>query len=277
MKLLFGTAGVPLSATSRTTESGIQKINELGLDCMELEFVRGVKMGSEKAQVVRKIADNLGVQLTVHSPYYINLNSKEPDKVKASKQRILDSAKIGALAGAHSVTFHAAYYMGMNPKEVYQIVKDALLEIMENLNQTNIRIDISPETTGKLSQFGTLEEIISLAKEIPGVKPCIDFAHLHARGGGKPNSYNEFMKIIELVKEELGSFALKDMHLHISGIHYGPKGELNHLTFEDPESKFRYKELLQVLKDENVSGFLICESPTLEIDALLIKNIYRNL
>ncbi len=272
--LLFGTAGIPVSATDRSTETGIKRIKELGLGCMEIEFVRGVHMNMAKASNIRKVAEQEGIGLTVHAPYFINLNSAESEKVSASKQRILNSARIGALAGAKSVTFHPAYYMGKTSEEVYQKVKEALLEITDTLRNEKIQIDIRPETTGKGSQFGTLDEIINLSQEIQGVKLCIDFSHLYARDIGKWNSYTEFMDILNRVEAELGSSALKDMHLHVSGIEYTPKGERRHLVVQDPGNKFNYKELIYALRDKEAEGFLICESPNLEEDALLFKKIY---
>jgi len=272
--LLFGTAGVPISVQDRSTETGIKRIKELGLGCMEIEFVRGVHMNMAKASNIRKVAEQEGIGLTVHAPYFINLNSAESEKVSASKQRILNSARIGALAGAKSVTFHPAYYMGKTSEEVYQKVKEALLEITDTLRNEKIQIDIRPETTGKGSQFGTLDEIINLSQEIQGVKLCIDFSHLYARDIGKWNSYTEFMDILNRVEAELGSSALKDMHLHVSGIEYTPKGERRHLVVQDPGNKFNYKELIYALRDKEAEGFLICESPNLEEDALLFKKIY---
>lgn len=273
--LLFGTAGVTAQAKEPSTEGGIKRVKEVGLDCMEMEFVQGVRMGEEKAKKIRELANSEGIGLTVHAPYFINLSSIEPEKVKASIQRILDSARIGAMAGAKSVAFHAAYYGDKSAQEVYKEVKNALLDITSTLREANININIRPETMGRPSQFGAVEEVISLSREIKGVLPCIDFSHLYAKSGGKLNSYDEFIKILELIEKGLGSSSLQNMHIHTSGIVYGPKGERNHTIFE--ESKFNYKALLKALKDKKVSGFLICESPNpgLEDDALMLKKLYK--
>lgn len=274
-ELLFGTAGIPIVSKDRSTEGGIREIKRLGLSSMEIEFVRGVRMTESKAKEVNKVAKDLKIALTVHGPYFINLNSKEEDKLEASKQRILDSCRIGYIAGAKSVTFHAAYYGGDDPKVVYERVKEYLTDIAKILEDEGISIDIRPETTGKLSQFGSLDEVISLSKEIPSVKPCIDFAHIYGREMGKYNTYDEFMEILDKVEGNLGKEALKDMHIHVSGMDYGPKGEKKHLTLD--ESAFKYKDLLKALKDRECAGFLISESPILEEDALLMKDIYEKL
>ena len=108
-KLLFGTAGIPLSANPRTTADGIKYVRELGLDVMELEFVRSINITKEKAPEIRKVGEENSVALTCHAPYFINLNSAEKPKVRASIGRILDSARIAHLCGAYSVCFHAGF------------------------------------------------------------------------------------------------------------------------------------------------------------------------
>ena len=275
IELLFGTGGVPVSAQSRSTEAGIERIAELGLGCMEVEFVQGVRMKPETAVSVGELAATKNVALTAHGPYFVNLNAVEPQKVHMSKERILQTARIAALFGARSITFHAAFYLKNTPAETYAVVKKQLQQVVNTLRKEGNNVTISPEVTGKPSQFGTLEEILQLSSEIEGVLPCIDFSHLHARTG-KANSYREFLDILNQVERKLGRRGLDNMHIHISGIAYGNKGEIKHLML--PESDFRYAELLRALKDRKAKGIVICESaPYIEKDALLLQQTYREL
>jgi deoxyribonuclease-4 len=273
--LLFGTGGVPLSAESRSTEAGIERIAELGLGCMEVEFVQGVKMSPQVAVSVGELAARKNVVLTAHGPYFVNLNAVEPQKVYMSKQRILQTARIAALFGARSITFHAAFYLKSTPAETYAVVKKHLQEVVNTLRKEGNKVTISPEVTGKPSQFGTLEELLRLSSEIEGVLPCIDFSHWHARTG-KANSYQEFIAILDQIERKLGRQALDNMHIHLSGIAYGKKGEIKHLML--PESDLRYAELLKALKERKAKGVVISESaPYLEQDALLLQQTYREL
>lgn len=274
-RLRIGTAGIPLSTKMRSTSAGIKRLVELELDCMELEFVRSVSMNSATAEDVKKLCAATGIELTVHAPYYVNLNSQEPDKVAASKERVLKAARIGWIAGAQSVVFHAAYYHDKPHEEAYQKVKQELIELRRKLDAEGISICLRPETTGSLSQFGTVEETVRLAGEIPGVFPCIDWSHLHARSQGAYNTYEEICQVLEFVQTELGKEALTQLHMHISGIDYGAKGEKKHLVLT--ESDMNYQAVLQALVEYNVGGWLICESPNLETDALLLKQEYNRL
>lgn len=273
-ELLFGTAGNPHSSEARTTIDGIKRIAELGLGCMEIEFVRGVKMGEETARLVAETAKSENIKLSAHAPYYINFNAREPEKIRASQGRLLQAARIAALCGAQSVVLHTAFYLGDPPEKAYAAVKQSLGEVIHRLRMENNRIWIRPEVMGKHSVFGTIEEILDLCTELEGLAPCIDFAHWHARTGAN-NSYPEFASILLQIQDRLGRAALDDLHVHFSGIRYGGKGEIKHLDLE--ESDLQYIELLKALKDYGVKGLVICESPNLEDDALLLRETYHSL
>ena len=272
--LLFGTGGPPHSAKTKTTIDGIRRIAELGLGCMELEFVQGVRMGEAGARLVAEVAASEGVKLSAHAPYYINFNAHEPEKIIASQERLLQTARIASLCGAQSVVFHTAFYLGDPPDKAYNTIKKYLEEVLNQLEQKTIQIQLRPEVMGKGSQFGTVEEVIKLCTELEGLAPCIDFAHWHAVTGAY-NSYPEFVSILEQLEGGLGRAALDDMHIHCSGIKYGAKGEIKHLNLE--ESDLQYVELIKALRDYEVKGLLICESPNLEEDALLLQETYNNL
>ena len=274
-ELLFGTAGIPLSSEPRTTIDGIKHVKKLGLCAMELEFVRSVNISKEKAPQVKKTAELSQVVLTAHAPYFINLNSSEKPKIRASIERILNSARIASLCGGYSVCFHPGFYMGQDSKLVYDAIKKNMKEIISTLKNEKNEIWIRPETTGKETQFGNVDEILQLSEELDNVMPCVDFAHFHARTNGKYNSYAEFAGILEKIEKSLGKKGLENMHMHITGIAYSEKGEKNHLTLK--ESDLKYEELIKVLKDFKVKGVAISESPNIEEDALLMKKVYEEI
>jgi len=270
--LLFGTAGVPFSADDDSTLAGIERIKALGLDGQEIEFVQGVRMGLDTARKVREKAAALGVRLSVHAPYHINLNSEDPGKRLASQERLLKTARIGDACGATSAVFHAAFYGKDTAERTYEAVRSELKNVMSILRGERRAIAMRVETMGKRAQFGSLDEVLSLCRDVDGLQPCLDFSHLYAREG-KINSYVEFERVLAKVARKLGPRALKNVHIHIAGIHYGDKGEIKHLNLE--ETDFRYDEWLQALRDLGVEGLVICESPNLEADAVMLKRLYH--
>lgn len=270
--LRFGTAGVPFSSADDSSLAGIARIKELGLDALELEFVQGVKMGLDTAAKVREAARAADVRLSVHAPYFINLNSADPGKRLASQERLLKTARVGEACGAASVVFHAAFYGADAPDKAYEAVKAELRTLMSVVRAERLSIALRVETMGKRSQFGSLDEVLGLCREVDGLKPCLDFSHLYAREG-KVNGYDEFHRVWAKVARKLGPRALRDVHVHIAGIQYGDKGEIRHLNLE--ETEFRTEEWLQVLRDLGVEGTIVCESPNLEGDAVLLKKLYQ--
>lgn len=271
-KLLFGTAGIPISAKGSGTVGGIEEVRNLKLDAMELEFVRSINITKQRAPEVKEAARKSNVALTCHAPYFINLNSVETKKVKASIQRILNSAGIANLCGGYSVCFHPGFYMKDTKEKTFETIKENIKKIVKTLQNEGIKLWLRPETTGKGSQFGSINELLDISAELDQVMPCVDFAHLHARSIGKINTYDEFSEILQLIEKKIGKEALDNMHIHVAGINYGDKGERNHLNLKD--SDFNYKELMKALKEFKCKGVLISESPNIEGDALLMKKYF---
>lgn len=273
-QLLFGTGGNPLSSKGKSTVQGIQRLGELGLDAMELEYVHGTFPGEKTALAIAGEARARNIRLSAHGPYYINLNAIEPEKRAASRKRIYNTARFGLMSGAETVTFHAGFFLNMPPSTVYEIIRDELAGVMKNLADDGISIDVRPELTGKPTQFGSVEELLQISHDIPGVYPCIDWSHFHARTGAG-NTEAEFEEVLDGMAGTLGEGILTRMHMHVSGIEFTARGERRHVGLD--ESDFDFRALLRVLKRRGVGGFLICESPLLEDDALLMKRYYESL
>ena len=274
-KMRFAPAGVPLSCRQRSTLAGVKCTAELGLDAMEIEFVRGVKMSVSAAREVGEMARKMDIVLTAHGPYFINLLSPEGEKVEASRRRIVETAVVANAAGGWSITFHAAYYGKYTREEAFRLVAERMEDIVEELKARGVKIWVRPETTGKVTQWGTLEEIIALSQEVDMVMPCVDFAHIHARTNGRFNTKEEWRRLMEKLEDELGKEAIHNMHIHISGINYGEKGEKNHLNLE--ESDLKWRELIEVLKEFDARGVIVSESPNIEGDALLLKRYWEEI
>ncbi|MCX8159800.1 MAG: TIM barrel protein [Candidatus Saccharicenans sp.] len=272
--LLFGVAGIPHSCPEDSSLRAVEQVPQIGLEALELEFVQGLKMGSETAARIRLAAQSHRIKLSAHAPYFINLNAEDRGKRMQSQELLLNSLRLAATAGATDLVFHAGYYGPKSPEESYQNIKNSLKEILSMARSERIPVRLRLETMGKRKQFGSLDEVLSLCRELDGLLPCLDFAHILAREG-RINSYRDFLQVLKKVEKKLGRSALKNAHVHISGVKYNQTGELKHLNLE--ESDFRFDEWLQALDDAGVAGTVICESPSLEADALMLKNLYHNL
>lgn len=280
-KLKFGIAGIPTALKDKNYINGLKNIYELGLEGFELPFGRFINMSEETAthfhnelQIINNSNKNKFC-ISVHASYFINLNADDNVKKNASIDRIINCAQRGNLAGAENIIFHPGFYLKNSNEESYIAVSESIKILLDKYyanNEAESLPMLRPETTGKSSQFGTLDELIRLSLDFKQILPCIDFAHLHARNGGKINTYIEFDDVLKLIEDKLGIRGIKNLHIHYSGIEYNKSGERKHLKFSDSDANFM--ELLRALKDHNAEGMVICESPDLENDALILQNAY---
>lgn len=273
----FGTVGSPLSTPSKPggTVGGIHRIAELHLDTLELAWVRSVRISPSACETIRLTAQQADIALSVHAPYFINLNADSTEWPK-SRKRIMDAAKFGHLSGATDIVIHPGSYFGRPPEDVLQVAIPRLKDCTTELRGEGIPVTLRPETMGKIALFGSFEDVLRLAQEVEGVLPCIDFAHLHARTGtGGINRYDEWMEILRRLQASLGDPGIHKLHIHLSGIEYSAKGERRHLPFR--EADLEYKQLLKALSDSGGSGRILCESPILEEDALLLKKAWKKI
>ena len=274
LSFLFGTVGSPVSTPKKPGGSvgGVLRCAELGLYALELGWVRSVRVSEKTCLKIKETAEESGVGISVHAPYFINLNADDEEWPK-SRQRLMDAAKYGFLAGATDIIFHPGSYFERPPEEVLPTAIARLEDCIAELRAADNPVTLRPETMGKSAMLGSLEDTIAMSQAIDGVKPCIDAAHLHARpGDGSINSFDEWGKILERYGNALGGHALQELHIHISGIEYGEKGEKEHLPLD--ESDLDYKSFFRALDEFDCRGRILCESPILEDDALISKHTW---
>lgn len=246
----------PAGSDGRGNPKGIVEVARRGLDCMEVEFTYGVRMKPEIAEAVGALADEQGVTLSVHAPYYINLAAYEADKVTASCQRILDSCHRAHLMGARNVVFHAGFYQKRTIRETYRLIRDQVIDLQQQIQRAGWNVTLCPEITGKPSQFGSTEELLELMADT-GCGLTVDFAHLFARQQGVID-YDALMPSLPT-----------KFHAHFSGIEYTAKGEKKHLRMK---SNY-FRPLLAALKHHRKQTTIICESPAPFDDAVMMKEM----
>lgn len=271
----FGTVGSPSGTPKKPGGSvgAVQFSNSIGLNALELGWVQAVRVSVETCALINEAASQADVAISVHAPYYINLNADDEEWPK-SRQRLMDAAHYGNLAGATDIIFHPGSYFEKPAAEVLKIAIPRLAGCLDELRAAGNPVTLRPETMGKSAMLGSLEDTIEMGRVIPGVLPCIDFAHLHARpGDGTMNSYDEWRARLEMYANALGEAALKRLHIHLSGIEYGPKGEKNHLPVAESDLKLR--DLLRALYDFKAGGRILCESPIMEEDALFMRTVWQ--
>lgn len=239
----------------------LEKFHGLGLRACEIEFTYGPYIKKEEdAREIGKRAKELGIFLSIHAPYFVNLNSKEEEKIEASKKRILKCCEVGSWLGVRRVIFHAGFYSGMESSEASIRIKEGILEMMKVIKKEKWDIELCPEVMGKVNVFGSIDEISDLV-EATGCGACIDIAHVLARY--KRYEFDAIEK----------AFGAKKWHVHFSGIEYGEKGEKKHL----PTGVDEWKKVLKFLKKLDKDIVLICEAPDTVGDSVVGLKIWKDL
>jgi len=256
MAIKFGPAR--LGPVSESVEN-LKRYHSLGFKACEIAFSHGPYIKEEEdMKMIKEAAEKYDIQLSIHAPYYVNLNSKEKKKIEQSKERILKCCEIGEKLGVYRVVFHPGYYSGMDEEESYQNIKNAIIDMMKVIKEKGWKVKIAPETMGKINVFGSFEQISRLVEDT-GCEFCIDFAHILARYGGKV----DYKKIKKLFGDK------KEWHVHFTGIVYGDKGEKHHKKTEKEDWEGLLKELP---KDKDI--VIINESPDNVVDSSEGLEIY---
>ena len=255
--ILIGPAG-----SGGSSPENFKRIRDLGLEAVEIAFTHGIWLTREKAEIIKSANKKLGLRLSVHAPYYINLNSKETEKVNASKSRILKSCEIGHYLGAGEIVFHPGFYLKKPAEETYGAIEREIKGLQKVIRDKKWDVVLSPEITGKPSQFGSLAELIRL-RENTNCGMTVDFAHLKARNNG----IIDYHGLMEALK------TMMPFHSHFSGIEYTSGGEKKHLLTKAGDTR----ELLESLLKYRISTTIINESPAPLEDSVKMKKILEEL
>lgn len=261
------------------TEEAAAYVKEMGLDCFEYSFGRGVRMGEEKARSIGAAFAKENVEISVHAPYFINFANPDDEMAAKSYGYVLDSAKMVKAMGGRRVVFHPAA-QGKDAREIAVSRAEDRLKILRDYIYLNELQDcmFCPETMGKLAQVGTVEEIARFCLVDEIFTPCVDFGHVNARGQGSLKTEEDYRRLLEYLVEKIGYERMKHFHVHFSKIMYGAKGEIKHLTFADEVYGPEFLPLARVLKEMKLEPYIVSESDgTQAEDALAMKRMYEAL
>jgi deoxyribonuclease IV len=278
-KIKFGPAGNPLGFKGPTINV-CDYIGELGLGAYEYQATYGVRIQKQSALKLAQNAQKNDIKVSMHGPYYINLAAQKDDVLKRSLERLVQSARAAEWIGAHRIVFHPGFYTKYTPQEALNKSKGAISELLDDLDGQGIKnFTFAPETTGKRSQLGNLDEIIDICQSFDHFSPTIDFAHIHARGRGCVKGVDEYHKILGKLEDDLGGIGQGSdfLHCHFTRIEYTDAGERKHHVMMETEYGPPLEPLLEVLVDCGWNATIICETPFLEKDALLMQQEYQNI
>lgn len=270
----FGPAGNPLGYCGKTVEV-CDYIRGSGLDAYEYQATYGVRIKKQSALELKKNSEKNNILVSMHAPYYINLASDKDDVIERSIMRLVQSAKAAEWLGAYRIVFHPGFYTKYTPSEAMDKCKKTIGKLEEQLDSLRVsNYTFAPETTGKKSQLGSLDEIIEICRGRENFAPTVDFAHLHARSGGQFKVKDDYGGIFSKLEDELG---LNKLHSHFTSIEFTDKGERRHHVLHEDNYGPPLAPLLEEVAERGWDVTIICETPLLDEDALLMQRAYQEI
>lgn len=280
MAISFGPGGNSESFAKRKFPQDLPEyLSSMGLNGYEIECGRGVRIAQKTFDLLPDIAKEHGINLTLHTPYFISLSSENEETRLGSLKYIEESAEAAHKLGIRKLVVHSGSCAKMTREQALELAKDTLKKAQEMLDKKGLSdIILCPETMGKINQLGTLSEVIELCKTDERFLPCVDFGHLNARTLGGIKTKSDYAQMLDEIEEGLGYERLKNFHVHFSKIMYTAGGEKAHLTFADNEYGPRFEPLMELFKERGLEPSVICESAgTQAEDAAEMKKYYDNL
>lgn len=270
----FGPAGRPIGFKGKMRDVP-SYLREKDLEALEYQAVRGVKISEEAAVVLGENAQKYDCWLTLHGPYFINLSSDKPDTVEKSKVRLINSLRAAYWMGAHQVVFHPGYYGSYSHDKALKMCIGAISGVIERAKAEGItRVYLGPETTGKKTQVGSLDETLAMCESVDLTMPTIDLAHIHAREGGVIKTKDDYIKIIDTIENRLGTKAIKNLHIHFTRVEFTMQGEKRHHTMEEKEFGPDFKPFAEIVVEQRLKPVIISESPILDHDAIKMRGMF---
>ncbi|SPC33688.1 TIM barrel protein [Candidatus Nitrosocaldus cavascurensis] len=264
MRIYIGTQGLPATARGHGIEAGLRRLHELGLNALEVDFAHGIYLSMEESRDLGRLADELGIRLSIHAPYYINLCSEDEEVIRRSKHRILECVERGEVMHADTIAIHSAFYGKRSKEEAYAMVRAGYESIVDEMRSMGIKhVRLGAETMARRNQFGTLDEVLRLYKDLNGwVRPYVDFAHIFARNDGRI----DYADVID----RLLNAGLEYINAHFTGL--ARKG-YRYVDVHRPIGEPQFEPLALEIVRRRLDITIICESPLLELDCLRMRNI----
>ena len=252
-------------------------VASFGLNAYEYQCGRGVRLSDDTAAALRLNAENHGVQLSLHAPYFISLASDDPQKRDNSIRYILDSADAVARLGGNRIVVHPGGLGGLSREGATALAFETLTRAQKALDEAGLDfVHICPETMGKINQLGDLDEILQFCTVDERFLPCIDFGHLNSRTHGGLATYADYAAVLDTLENRLGAERARQFHAHFSKIEYTDGGEKRHLTFEDTVFGPEPAPLMQAIAERSWTPTFVCESAgTQTRDAKTLMTLYE--
>jgi deoxyribonuclease-4 len=226
----------------------------------------GIARSYSELRELRNMASELDVQLSIHTPYYMDIIS-EGELCFKSMDSIKWAGLIANELGARMVVTHVGLYGEVTAKTAFKRAKERLGELAKWYKKHGIKSPIGLELSGRQEVFGSLSEVARLCKDTKQLVPVVNFAHYHSREEGLLREPKDFDKLLDTVMDVSDG----EIYTHFSGVEHEGGNEKRFTSIK--KGDLRFEPLAESLVDRNDPITIISSSPLLEHDAMYMKVI----
>ncbi len=212
------------------------------------------------------LSRELDIELSLHTPYYMDLANAD-GLAERSMQSIMWAGLLAEAMGSSMVVTHLGMFGEVDRKVALDAIQKNLRLLRDWYRKAKVRPRLGIEASGRQEVVGSLDEILKLAKNVKGIAPVLNFAHVHARGFGlfkKPEDFDDVLDKVEKVSEG-------HLHTHFSGVEHADGNEQRYTPIK--KGDLRFEPLAECLLDEDYDLTIVSSSPLLEHDAMYMKVI----
>lgn len=213
-----------------------------------------------------QLAKELDIELSIHAPYYMDLLANSEVSLR-SYSHLKWAMIIGRGMNAKRVITHTGFYHGDKRKSLTKAV-DVYSSIANELPVEKKYPILGVETSGKQEIFGSVEDVLGVAKKVPQIEPIINFPHIHSVSGGSLLEVRNFEEIIEKFRK----YSRDELYIEFAGVEYENRNELKLTPIKHGDLKF--ETFSEYLVDEPYDYNIISCSPLLEHDAQYMNLIF---
>jgi deoxyribonuclease IV len=251
----FGPGHVPAQASP---EEAVAILLERGYTACEIDFGGGFWMEAPAASRLGELARAADITLSIHAPLPAFLGHAERGKKLNMAVGMLDhTAGIAKAAGAEVVVLHPGFFLGRAREQTLDAVEEQLGELRERLERKERLVPLGFEVMGRVRDFGSVDDVVEIARRAGWVRPVLDFAHMHATSDGAYLTVEPFAEALAACDRVLAPDA--PFHIHFSDIQYANRNETKHLPYG--AGTLRAEPLAEALARFDRPATVISESP----------------
>ena len=168
-------------------------------------------------------------------------------------------SNIASVMDLRSFVIRPNFY-NMLPKD--HALRLVVHKINEIIGDVRMKGKIGIETSGRIEEVGSTEDVVEIVKRTRGTEPVINWGNVHARSAGGLRSPSDFDFIVDSIKKEIPTQWLSSAYFIYAGVSYGPSGIKGIKGIRASDLKLEY--LIKTIMKYNMKGTLVFDIPDKE-------------